>query len=166
ISLIVTGYVPVVDARSVLTPQLVREVDSVLILVDLGAGRQRLGGSALAQAYGQIGNEVPDLDDPQRLARFFAAIQQLNADGRLLAYHDVSDGGLFAAVCEMAFAGRCGVALNVDLLTIDHYAADWGDYKIRPEQVSVQRDERTLQALFAEEPGAVLQVRADARDLV
>ncbi len=166
VSLVVTGHAPVVDARRVLTPQLVRDVDSVLILVDLGAGRQRLGASALAQAYGQVGNEAPDLDDPQLLSRFFAAIQQLNAAGRLLAYHDVSDGGLFAAVCEMAFAGRCGVGLNVDLLTIDRYAADWGDYKIRPEQVSIQRDERTLQALFSEEPGAVLQVRADARDLV
>ncbi len=166
VSLIVTSYAPVVDARRVLTPQLVRDVDSVLILVDLGAGRQRLGASALAQAYGQIGDEAPDLDDPQLLVRFFTAIQKLNADGSLLAYHDVSDGGLFAAVCEMAFAGRCGVGLNVDLLAIDRYAADWGDYKIRPEQVSVQREERTLQALFAEELGAVLQVRADARDAV
>src|SRR5690606_911878 len=85
ISLVVTGYAPVVDARRVLTPQLVRDVDSVLILVDLGAGRQRLGASALAQAYGQVGNEAPDLDDPQRLVRFFAAIQQLSAEGRLLA---------------------------------------------------------------------------------
>src|SRR5690606_20657680 len=166
VSLIVTSFAPVRDARRVLTPQLVRDVDSVLIHVDLSAGRQRLGGSALAQAYGQVGDVVPDLDDPQRLARFFAAIQRLNADGQLLAYHDISDGGLFAAVCEMAFAGRCGVGLNVDMLTIDRHAADWGDSRIRPAQVSVQRDERTLHALFAEEPGAVLQVRAEARDAV
>ncbi len=165
-SLVVTGFAPVTDARRVLTPQLVRDVDSVLILVDLAQGRQRLGASALAQAYGQVGDEVPDLDDPQLLARFFAVIQQLNADGRLLAYHDRSDGGLFATVCEMAFAGRCGVGLNIDLLAIDRYVQDWGDYKIRPEQVSVQRDERTLQALFAEEPGAVVQVRAADRDAV
>ncbi len=166
VSLIVTGYAPVSDARRVLTPQLVRDVDSVLILVDLGAGRQRMGASALAQAYELVGDRAPDVDDPQLLVRFFAAIQQLNADGQLLAYHDVSDGGLFAAVCEMAFAGRSGVGLNIDLLTFDNYVADWGDYKIRPEQVSVQRDERTLRALFCEEPGAVLQVRADARDAV
>jgi len=166
VSLVVTGYAPVSDARRVLTPQLARDVDSVLILVDLGAGRQRMGASALAQAWGQVGHETPDLDDPQRLVRFFAAIQRLNADGQLLAYHDVSDGGLFAAICEMAFAGRCGVGLNIDLLAIDRHAADWGDYKIRPEQVSVQRDERTLQALFCEEPGAVLQVRAEVRDEV
>ncbi len=166
VSLIVTGWAPVVDARRVLTPELVRDIDSVLILVDLGAGRQRLGGSALAQAWGQVGDVGPDLDDPGRLVNFFAAIQQLHADGRLLAYHDVSDGGLLATVCEMAFAGHCGVALNIDLLTIDQFAADWGDYKIRLDQVAVQRDERTLQALFAEEAGAVLQVRADERDLV
>ncbi len=166
VSLVVTGYAPVSDARGVLTPQLARDVDSVLILVDLGAGRQRMGASALAQAWGLVGDEAPDLDDAQRLAHFFAAVQQLNADGQLLAYHDVSDGGLFATVCEMAFAGHCGVGLNVDLLTIDQYVADWGDYKIRPEQVAVQRDERTLRALFCEEPGAVLQVRAEARDAV
>ncbi|MCD6681277.1 MAG: phosphoribosylformylglycinamidine synthase [Burkholderiaceae bacterium] len=166
VSLVVTAYAPVSDARRVLTPQLVRDVDSVLILVDLGAGRQRMGASALAQAWGLVGNEAPDLDDPQRLASFFTAIQRLNADGQLLAYHDVSDGGLIATICEMAFAGHCGVGLNVDLLTIDQYVADWGDYKIRPEQVAVQRDERTLKALFCEEPGAVLQVRAEARDAV
>ncbi|RIK98904.1 MAG: phosphoribosylformylglycinamidine synthase [Burkholderiales bacterium] len=166
VSLVVTGCAPVSDARRVLTPQLARDVDSVLILVDLGAGRKRMGASALAQAWGLVGHEAPDLDDPQRLVRFFAAIQQLNADGQLLAYHDVSDGGVFATVCEMAFAGHCGVGLNVDLLTIDPLVADWGDYKIRPEQVAVQRDERTLQALFCEEPGAVLQVRAEARDAV
>jgi len=166
VSLIVSAFAPVLDARRVLTPQLRTDVDSVLILIDLGEGRQRLGGSALAQVTQQIGNDTPDLADPQLLERFFAAVQALNAAGRLLAYHDRSDGGLFAAVCEMAFAGRCGVALNVDLLTIDPHAADWGDYKIRPEQVSVQRDELTLRALFNEELGAVIQVRADERDAV
>ncbi len=165
-SLIVTAFAPVTDARRVLTPQLARDVDSVLILVDLGCGRARLGGSALAQVTQQIGGDAPDLDDPELLARFFATMQRLNADGKLLAYHDRSDGGLLAAVCEMAFAGRCGVALNLDLLTIDPHAADWGDYKIRPEQVSVQRNELTLKALFNEEAGAVLQVRAGERDEV
>src|SRR5690606_10275042 len=113
-----------------------------------------------------LGNEAPDLDDPDALARFFAVIQRLNGEGRLLAYHDRSDGGLFAAVCEMAFAGRCGVAVNLDLLTIDPDAEDWGDYKIRPEQVSVQRNEATLEAMFNEELGAVVQVRATDRDAV
>ncbi|MBX3612039.1 MAG: phosphoribosylformylglycinamidine synthase [Burkholderiaceae bacterium] len=165
-SLIVTAFAPVTDARRVLTPQLVRGVDSVLILVDLGMGRARLGGSALAQVTQQVGDQAPDLDDPDALARFFAVIQRLNGEGRLLAYHDRSDGGLFATVCEMAFAGRCGVAVNLDLLTIDPHAEDWGDYKIRPEQVSVQRNELTLAALFNEELGAVVQVRAADRDAV
>jgi len=114
----------------------------------------------------QIGNEAPDLDDPALLARFFAAIQRLNGEGRLLAYHDRSDGGLFATVCEMAFAAHCGVAVNLDLLTIDPLTEDWGDYKIRPEQVSVQRNELTLKALFNEEAGAVVQVRSVDRDAV
>ncbi len=165
-SLIVTGFAPVADVRRVLTPQLARGVDSVLILIDLGMGRKRLGGSALAQVTQQVGNEAPDLDEPDALARFFAVIQRLNGEGRLLAYHDRSDGGLFATVCEMAFAGHCGVAVNLDLLTIDPYAEDWGDYKIRPEQVSVQRNELTLGALFNEELGAVVQVRAVDRDAV
>ncbi|NLD68981.1 MAG: phosphoribosylformylglycinamidine synthase, partial [Limnobacter sp.] len=165
-SLIVSAFAPVDDARRVLTPQLRADVDTVLILIDLGEGRQRLGGSAFAQVTQQIGNEVPDIADPALLGRFFAAIQALNAQGSLLAYHDRSDGGLFAAVCEMAFAGRCGVALNLDLLTIDSNSADWGDYKIRPEQVAVQRDELTLKALFNEEAGAIIQVRAAERDAV
>ncbi|UCE30049.1 MAG: phosphoribosylformylglycinamidine synthase, partial [Burkholderiales bacterium] len=167
LSLIVTAFAPVGDARRVLTPQLRTDVgDTVLILIDLGVGRNRLGGSALAQVTQQIGNTAPDLDDPQLLAAMFAAVQQLAADGLLLAYHDRSDGGLFATVCEMAFAGRCGVSLNVDMLTIDPNAADWGDFKIRPEQVSVQRNELTLRALFAEELGAVIQVLASERDRV
>jgi phosphoribosylformylglycinamidine synthase len=165
-SLIVTGFGPVSDVRRVLTPQLVADPATVLILIDLGCGRQRMGGSALAQVTQQIGNQVPDLDDPALLVRFFEAIQALNSEGRLLAYHDRSDGGLFATLCEMAFAGHFGVAINLDLLTIDPHSADWGDFKIRPEQVSVQRNELTLKALFNEEPGAVIQVRAGERDAV
>jgi len=84
----------------------------------------------------------------------------LTNEGKLLAYHDRSDGGLFATVCEMAFAGHCGVTLNIDILAIDPVAADWGDFKVRPEQVAVRRDEFTLRALFNEELGLVLQVRA------
>jgi phosphoribosylformylglycinamidine synthase len=93
-------------------------------------------------------------------------VQALSAQGRLLAVHDRSDGGLFATVCEMAFAGHCGVTLNLDMLTIDPHAADWGDFKIRPEQVAVQRNELTMKALFAEEAGVVLQVRRADRDAV
>ena len=133
--------------------------DEEIALADLGA---EIGVVILHRG----GGEAPDLADPDLLGRFFSAIQALNGDGKLLAYHDRSDGGLFATVCEMAFAGRCGVALNLDLLTIDPHAADWGDYKIRPEQVSVQRDELTLKALFNEELGVVVQVPTAVRNEV
>jgi phosphoribosylformylglycinamidine synthase len=159
VSLIVSAAAPVDDVRRTLTPQLDPDVQTVLILVDLGAGRQRLGGSMLAQVSRQIGNDSPDLDDPMRLAAALRAVRRLGADGRLLAYHDRSDGGLFAAVCEMAFAGHCGVTLNIDVLAMDPVAEDWGDFKIRPEQVGVRRNEQTLRALFNEELGIVLQVR-------
>jgi len=165
-SLVVTAFAPVADVRLGSTPQLDPSLDTVLILVDLGAGRQRLGGSVFAQVTGQVGNEAPDLDDPSRLANFVTAIARLREQGRLLAYHDRSDGGLFATVCEMAFAGRCGVAINIDMLAFDPGSTDWGDFKIRPEQVSVQRGEATIRALFNEEAGAVIQVRADDRDAV
>jgi len=137
LSLIVSGFAPVTDVRRALTPQLRTDRgDTRLVLVDLGRGQHRLGGSALAQVYGQVGDEPPDLDDPALLRGFFAAVQELNAAGALLAYHDRSDGGLFATLCEMAFAGGCGV--DVDLAPIG------GD---------------ELEILFAEELGAVLQVR-------
>ncbi|MEZ5730575.1 MAG: phosphoribosylformylglycinamidine synthase subunit PurQ, partial [Burkholderiaceae bacterium] len=120
----------------------------------------------LAQVSAQVGDTCPDLDDPAVLAALVETVAELAREGRLLAYHDRSDGGLFATICEMAFAGRCGVGVNLDMLTIDPSVSDWGDYKIRPEQVAVQRNELTLAALFNEELGAVLQVRAEDRDPV
>ncbi|MEI7445436.1 MAG: phosphoribosylformylglycinamidine synthase [Burkholderiales bacterium] len=166
-SLVVTAWTPVTDVRRALTPQLRTDLgDTALLLVDLGEGRHRLGGSALAQVTQQVGDAAPDLADPSLLARAFATVQALAADGRVLAVHDRSDGGLFATVCEMAFAGHCGVSLNLDMLTIDPHSADWGDFKIRPEQVAVQRNELTMKALFAEEAGVVLQVRRADRDAV
>jgi phosphoribosylformylglycinamidine synthase len=137
LSLIVTAFAPATDIRATLTPQL--HLDSgptCLLLIDLGQGRNRLGGSVLAQAYGQLGNECPDLDDTELFKAFFGAIQGMNADGLLLAYHDRSDGGLFATVCEMAFAARCGLDIDVGGLGTD-----------------------TVAALFAEELGAVVQIR-------
>ncbi|MDX3895757.1 phosphoribosylformylglycinamidine synthase [Pusillimonas sp.] len=167
VSLIVTAFAPVRDVRATLTPQLRTDAgDTVLILVDLGQGRNRLGGSVLAQVVNQTGDTAPDIDDAAMLAGFFGVVRKLADEGRVLAYHDRSDGGLLATVCEMAFAGRVGVSLNLDMLTIDPHAADWGDYKIRPEQVAVQRDELSLKALFAEEAGAVLQVPLAQRDAV
>ncbi len=134
--------------------------------VDLGAGRNRMGGSILAQVTQQIGNEVPDVDDPARLIAFAGAVRELQRAGRLLAYHDRSDGGLFAALAEMAFAGHCGVTVNLDVIAVDPVASDWGDFKIRPEQVSVRRNEMMLKALFTEELGAVLQIRAADKSVV
>jgi phosphoribosylformylglycinamidine synthase len=144
LSLIVTAFAPVIDVRRTLTPQLRRDCgDTDLILVDLGKGRNRLGGSALAQVYKQVGHHGPDLDDADALAAFFAAVQDLNAADLLLAYHDRSDGGLFATLCEMSFAGHCGLEVQLDEVG-DELAA----------------------ALFAEELGAVVQVRHCDTDAV
>ena len=166
-ALVATAFAPVTDARKVVTPQLRTDLgDTVLILIDLAQGKQRMGASALAQVTNQIGNEAPDCDDADSLKRFFASIQMLNSQNKLLAYHDRSDGGLLVTLLEMAFAGRTGMSINLDLLTIDPHAADWGDFKIRPDQIAVQRDEITLKALFNEELGAVIQVLASERDAV
>jgi phosphoribosylformylglycinamidine synthase len=144
LSLIVSAFAPVTDVRRTLTPQLRSDQgDTDLILVDLGKGRNRLAGSALAQVYKQVGHHAPDLDDPQAMKAYFTAIQELNADGLLLAYHDRSDGGLLACVCEMAFAGHCGVTMQLDALGEDPVAA-----------------------LFAEELGALIQVRHMDTDAV
>src|SRR5690554_6875257 len=167
VSLIVTAFAPVGDVRGTLTPQLRTDCgDTTLLFIDLGAGRQRMAGSVLAQVYGGVGTEVPDINDADMLKAFFLSVRELAAEGKVLAYHDRSDGGLLATVCEMAFAGHVGVSVNLDMLTIDPHAEDWGDFKIRPEQVAVQRDERSLHALFNEEAGAVLQVRRSDRDIV
>ncbi|RMG35639.1 MAG: phosphoribosylformylglycinamidine synthase [Gammaproteobacteria bacterium] len=145
LSLIVSAFAPVTDARRTLTPQLRGDLgDTDLILVDLGEGRDRLGGTALAQVHGEIGEQGPDLDDPELLKRFFSAIQELNGEGLLLAYHDRSDGGLFVTLCEMAFAGRTGLDIDLAGLSSDDIAV-----------------------LFNEELGAVLQVRhSDADDVL
>ncbi|HEY0202059.1 MAG TPA: phosphoribosylformylglycinamidine synthase, partial [Burkholderiaceae bacterium] len=169
VSLIVTAFASVADVRGTLTPQLdAQEVDSTLILVDLGRGRARMGGSILAQVLGQGGGDVPDLDDAQDLVRLVDAVNTLRAQGRILAYHDRSDGGLFAAACEMAFAGHVGVALNVDMLVIEgdgisDSRMETGDAKNWAEQVSARREELTLKALFNEELGVLLQVRTAER---
>jgi phosphoribosylformylglycinamidine synthase len=142
LSLIVSAFAPVTDARRTLTPELRTDVGpTVLLLIDLGGGRCRMGASALAQVCGEMGNEAPDLDEPRLLTALFELVQDLNREGELLAYHDRSDGGLFVTLCEMMFASRTGV-------TIDGYALLEG-----------ARSERILTALFNEEAGAVLQLR-------
>ncbi|MGM0564121.1 MAG: phosphoribosylformylglycinamidine synthase [Pseudomonadota bacterium] len=146
LSLIVSAFSPVTDVRRVLTPQLrLDQGDSELLLIDLGNGRNRTGGSALAHVYNQLGHEAPDLDDPKQFAQFFKAIQRLNREGLLLAYHDRSDGGLLATLAEMAFAGRCGLHIQLDDGLSDH----------EPNAL-----------LFAEELGAVVQIRHADRQAV
>ena len=144
LSLIISAFAPVLDVRRTLTPQLRRDCgDTDLILIDLGKGHNRLGGSCLAQVYQQLGHHPADLDDPQALRAFFDSIQKLNHEGRLLAYHDRSDGGLFVTLCEMAFAGHTGLQVQLDDLGED-----------------------PLESLFSEELGAVLQVRHQDTDEV
>ncbi|WP_426112717.1 phosphoribosylformylglycinamidine synthase [Massilia sp. PWRC2] len=168
VSLIVSAFAPVSDIRKTLTPQLQMDAGATaLILIDLGRGKNRLGASALAQVTGQLGASTPDVDSADDLKGFFKAIQALNADDKLLAYHDRSDGGLFATLVEMAFAGRAGVSVNLDILAMgDINAADWGDAKNWAAQVGERRNALTLAALFSEELGAVLQVREDERSAV
>ena len=168
LSLIVSAFAPVEDARRTLTPQLRTDCgDTELILIDLGGGRNRLGGSILAQTWSRFGADCPDADDAARVSGLFRAVQALAQADRLLAYHDRSDGGLFAAVCEMAFAGRCGVTLNLDALVFDAAADDVDAFKRDSvNQLAGHAIERALAALFAEELGALLQIRAGDRDRV
>ena len=134
VTLVVTAFGPVTDVRLDVTPEL-RGAGHQLLLIDLGAGKNRLGGSCLAQVYDQLGDVPPDLDDPKRLLAFYDAIQQLVATRKLAAYHDRSDGGLAATVLEMAFASGLGLELDVTAVGADPFAA-----------------------LFSEELGAVIEV--------
>lgn len=164
VSLVVTAAGAVEDVRRSLTPQLrTDQGQTELILIDLSAGRQRLGGSILAQVSSQIGNEAPDIDEPEALRAALRAVRMLAERGLALAYHDRSDGGLWTAACEMAFAGRCGLWINIDVLAVDAHAGDYGDFKIRAGQVAVRRHESALRALFSEEAGCLIQVRKDER---
>ena len=149
ISLVVTAFANTFDARKTLTPQLKTGLsnqglgETKLILIDLGNGKNRMGGSSLAQVYSQLGDTSPDVDNPTQLKAFFAAIQQLNADNKILAYHDRSDGGLFTTLVEMAFAGHCGLDVNLA--------------ELRGDIASI---------LFNEELGAVIQVRASDAEAI
>ncbi len=171
LSLIVTAFAPCADVRRTLTPQLQRDADagpgndSELVLIDLGGGRNRLGGSALAQVYGTTAAEAPDAD-AGLLAAFFGVVQKLNAEGKLLAYHDRGDGGLFATVCEMSFAGHVGASLNLDTLCYDALMNDVDGSERFPEAVGGRMRDRLLEVLFNEELGAVVQIRRDDRSAV
>ena len=172
VSLIVTAFASVADVRGTLTPQLnATEDDTTLVLIDLGKGQNRMAGSILSQVLNQAGDVVPDLDDAQDLVRLVQAVNALRAQGKILAYHDRSDGGLLAAAAEMAFAGHVGVALNVDMLItegdgIQDSRAEYGDTKNWTAQVSARREELTLKAMFNEELGVLLQVRTAQRNEV
>jgi phosphoribosylformylglycinamidine synthase len=167
LSLIVTGFAPVHDARRTLTPQLRLDAgETDLLLIDLGAGRNRLGASALAQVYHATGSEPPDVDDPTRLPAFFTAIRQLAAAHLLLAYHDRADGGLFATVCEMAFAAHCGVSIDTDGLCYDPLINDVDGNEKRPNLLGGRSFEKLMRALFCEELGAVVQIRRSERSQV
>ena len=171
VSLIVTAFATLQDVRGTLTPQLNASEDTTLVLVDLGHGKNRMATSILAQTLDQVGDAVPDLDDAKDLVNLVHAVNALRAQGKILAYHDRSDGGLLATVAEMAFAGRVGVSLNVDMLVtegdgISDSRMDVGDSKNWAGQVGARREELTLKALFNEELGVVLQVRTAQRSEV
>ena len=139
VSLVVTAFAPVADLRRTLTPELADRTGTRLLLLDLSQGRNRLGGSCLAQAFGRSGGEPADLERPERLAALIRTLRELASEGVALAWHDRSDGGLFVTLCEMAFASRLGLQVEV------------------PEGTG----RALLGRLFAEEPGGVLQVHED-----
>ena len=143
LSLIITGFSPVQDVRKTLTPELRKDQGITRLLVDLGAGANRLGGSILAQVYNELGDKAPDVDNPEHLKDFFGCMQVLNERGEILAYHDRSDGGLFATLAEMAFAGRSGLSIELDSLEGD-----------------------SLSILFNEELGAVIQVKNESAESI
>jgi len=136
LSLVISAFAPVTDVRETLTPQLQSIESSKLLLIDLGKGKNRLGASCLAQLYNLSAGEPADLDDPDLLANFFSSMRRLKQKQKILAYHDRSDGGLFATLCEMSFSGKVGLNINLDSTS----------------------NTDTLAALFNEELGAVIQV--------
>ncbi|HHK5607157.1 TPA: phosphoribosylformylglycinamidine synthase [Neisseria cinerea] len=150
LSLIISAFAPVQDVRKTVTPELKNVEDSVLLFVDLGFGKARMGGSAFGQVYNNMTGDAPDLDDTDRLKAFYNVIQQLVAEDKLLAYHDRSDGGLFATLAEMAFAARCGLDVNLSSA-------------YRPRELT---HEETVRELFNEELGAVIQIRCHDHETV
>lgn len=143
LSVVITAFAPVTDIRKTLTPQLKTDIDSQLILIDLGEGENRLGATALAQVFNQLGAETADVSSAVNLKNFFNAIQKLNQDNLLQAYHDRSDGGLLATLSEMAFAGNCGLDINLSML-----------------------ENSPLSVLFNEELGCVIQIEKSNQEQV
>mgnify|MGYP000867622532 FL=1 len=170
LSLVITGFAPVADVRKTVTPELKNVADSVLLLVDLGFGKARMGGSALAQVYNETGGEAPDINIG-RLKAFYDVMQKLVAEDKLLAYHDRSDGGLFATLAEMAFAARCGLDIDLNLLLAQTFITNHTalSQSLRTEEVKALAEwqETIARTLFNEELGAVIQVRKqDVADII
>jgi len=148
VSLVVSAFAPATDVRLAVTPQLkISDEANCLLLIDLGRGLDRLGGSCLEQVHGVFSEHVPDLDNAHDLSGFFAAVQELISDGKILAYHDRSDGGLITTLCEMAFSARCGLELSF-------------------QGVPAHDAEKLRAHMFAEEPGAVIQVAESQKQQV
>ncbi|HGO7573175.1 TPA: phosphoribosylformylglycinamidine synthase [Neisseria meningitidis] len=168
LSLIISAFAPVKDVRKTVTPELKNVEDSVLLFVDLGFGKARMGGSAFGQVYNNMSGDAPDLDDTGRLKAFYSVIQQLVAENKLLAYHDRSDGGLFATLAEMAFAGRCGISADIDCLMDKFLPIHHPDFQGDPaEDLSDELyNHAAIKILFNEELGAVIQIRQKDRDYV
>ena len=167
VSLIISAFAPVQEARTTLTPELsIGDADSELILIDLGAGKNRLGASALAQVYGQVGNDAPDVDDAHALKSFFSAVRQLAREHKILSYHDRSDGGLLTTLAEMMFASHVGVSIYMDTLIFNEKETDVDDYDVTATSKKLGENDALLAALFNEELGAVIQIRKSDRSNV
>ena len=170
LSLVITGFAPVEDVRKTVTPELKNVADSVLLFIDLGFGKARMGGSALAQVYNETGGEAPDIDAGS-LKAFYDVMQKLVAEDKILAYHDRSDGGLFATLAEMAFAARCGLDIDLNLLLAQTFITNHTalSQSLRTEEVKALAEwqETIARTLFNEELGAVIQVRKqDVADII
>ncbi|HEZ3492224.1 TPA: phosphoribosylformylglycinamidine synthase [Neisseria meningitidis] len=168
LSLIISAFAPVQDVRKTVTPELKNVEDSVLLFIDLGFGKARMGGSAFGQVYNNMSGDAPDLDDTGRLKAFYGVIQQLVAEDKLLAYHDRSDGGLFATLAEMAFAARCGISADIDCLMDKFLPIHHPDFQGDPaEDLSDELyNHAAIKILFNEELGAVIQIRQQDRDYI
>ncbi|HJV06515.1 MAG TPA: phosphoribosylformylglycinamidine synthase [Chromobacteriaceae bacterium] len=159
LSLIISAFAPVEDVRKTVTPQLQAEKDTDLILIDMGHGRCRLGGSILGQVWKNMNGRAPDVESPAQLAAFFSTIQSLVRDELLLAYHDRSDGGLFATLAEMMFAGHVGVSVDLQELVIKRKNSQRLNDDFEQDTDEAATHARIMRVLFNEELGAVIQVK-------
>jgi phosphoribosylformylglycinamidine synthase len=166
VSLIISAFAVALDAGATLTPELSNEADTELLLIDLGAGKNRLGASALAQVYAQVGNRGPDVDDAASLKAFFTAVRKLAREKKILSYHDRSDGGLFVTLAEMSFASHIGISIYLDTLVFNARETDVDDYDVTAIHKKLGDNDAVLAALFNEELGAVLQIRKADRSHV